>query len=268
MKNKKKKQMILKVSRILTQILFFLFFPYLFSQAYAGAKEIFLALGAGKVIDFSSIFVSRLVILCGLTFFAGRIFCGWACSFGAIGDWIYQLAQWIQKKTKKKWVQIPAKAIPHLQKLKYLVLLATLSLCFFKRSDLVTSYSPWTFYSMLIQGKADFATYLYSAILLLVILVGMALKERFFCQFLCPLGAIFSFIPNLPIISLRRNKSQCIKGCKACQMQCPVQVKLGEDSLRDGECISCGKCTLTCPRSNIKPSFLSLKSKKEDQVKA
>ncbi len=26
---------------------------------------------------------------------------------------------------------------------------------------------------------------------------------------------------------------------------------LSEDSLRDGECIRCGKCTLICPRRNI-----------------
>ena len=31
-------------------------------------------------------------------------------------------------------------------------------------------------------------------ILLILILIGMAFKKRFFCQFLCPMGAVFSIL--------------------------------------------------------------------------
>ncbi len=41
---------------------------------------------------------------------------------------------------------------------------------------------------------------------LALILVGMALEERFFCKFFCPMGAIFSLMPVLTPFSLRRNR--------------------------------------------------------------
>ncbi len=89
------------------------------------------------------------------------------------------------------------------------------------------------------------------AILLLVIIVaGMAVKERFFCQFLCPMGAVFSLLPQFPFFRLRRGRS-CLNGCQACRKNCPVSIKLQENPLRDGECISCLKCTMICPKQNI-----------------
>ena len=33
---------------------------------------------------------------------------------------------------------------------------------------------------------------------LLLIMLGMAWEERFFCKFLCPMGGIFSLLPILP----------------------------------------------------------------------
>ena len=85
----------------------------------------------------------------------------------------------------------------------------------------------------------------------MLILIGMALQSRFFCQFLCPMGAIFALLPVLPFAQLHRSSEQCIPGCNACANRCPVHLKLDEQNLRSGECIACEACMGTCPRSNI-----------------
>lgn len=245
-----KKVHIIRWIRNVVQILSFFVIPALFSQAFSGCKEALAAIGSGEALAWTS-FSVRLVILCGLTIVAGRIFCGWLCAFGAVGDWIYQFSQFVQKKTKKKLPAIPEKAVHWLQKVKYIVLLLALFVCFAGGSRFITKYSPWTVFSLLTAGNFQIGAYGIGIALLLLIVVGMVFHERFFCQFLCPMGAVFSLLPELPFTSFKRNREGCIPNCQACRRQCPVQIKVGEDPVQAGECIRCGKCMAICPRSNI-----------------
>ena len=88
-------------------------------------------------------------------------------------------------------------------------------------------------------------------VLLVMIVIGMAVQERFFCQFLCPMGALFSLMPVLPTGQLVRDEEKCIAGCSLCKRGCPVCLKLNEDEIREGECIRCNKCITYCPRESI-----------------
>jgi len=237
-------------ARNILQIVFFLTMPALFAQAFGGVKEILSELGSGNVLGWSA-FTMRLVILCLLTLLAGRVFCGWACAFGAVGDWINQLAVFLQKKTGKKLPHISEKLLHILQKLKYILLAAIGLLCFFQKADIVTKYSPWTVFSLITVGNFQLAGYGITLVLLFLIVLLMALQERFFCQCLCPLGAIFSLLPELPLTAWKRNRENCISGCQACRKSCPVKIKLNENPFWEGECIRCGKCRAICPQKNI-----------------
>lgn len=237
--------------RIAVQFVFFILTPALFSQAFSGVKEAFNAIGSGNVLQWTN-FSIRLVILLAVTVLFGRIFCGWACAFGALGDWVYQIVGAICKKVGVKRPQIPAKAIVILQKLKYVVLAVILLLCFMQKGSVVTQYSPWTVFSLLTARNFRWDGYIPAFILLCVIIVGMSVQERFFCQFLCPMGAIFSLLPEIPCTALKRHKENCPAKCNICQKNCPVHLKLGETEICEGECIRCGRCVAGCPRKNMK----------------
>ena len=102
-----------------------------------------------------------------------------------------------------------------------------------------------------IGNRPDRAEQCSGGILLAAIIAGMAFRERFFCQFLCPMGAVFALLAQLPLSALQREEESCIKGCRACRNQCPVDVRLEKDGFRNGECIACEKCTAVCPKGNL-----------------
>lgn len=249
MKAKRKR---LELIRTIVQLGFFLLAPSIYHSAFTAVKQIATSLGQGTPLEWNE-FTLQLLIAVGLTICFGRLFCGWACAFGALNDWIYKLSQYIQKKMKKKLPSLPNHVIRILQWLKYFVLLFIVFLCFFGKGTVVNQNSPWTAFSLIRSGHLQLKGYMLSLVLLLLLLIGMAWHERFFCQFLCPLGAIFTLLPLPPILGPKRQADKCPERCGACRRVCPGNLMLEKDSPKQGECIKCGRCIVTCPKGNIKP---------------
>ena len=234
------------------QLFFFLTMPGAFVAGFSGVKHIFQWIGTGAVLQLDS-FVLALIGLCVFTVLFGRYFCGFVCAFGGLGDLVYWLSGLVQKKLfhRKKQIRLPEKFLPAGQKVKYAVLCAIVVLCAFDVYGKLTGWSPWDVFSRLTALKAPGMKNLLGVVLFVLIVAGMAVQQRFFCQFLCPMGAVFALLPVLPFASLRRRSESCIPGCSACAKQCPVALKLAEDGTRGGECIACEACVDTCPRGNI-----------------
>jgi polyferredoxin len=76
------------------------------------------------------------------------------------------------------------------------------------------------------------------------------LAPRFWCRYLCPLGALLSLISPLGVF--RRRVSEACNRCRACQKACPMGA-IGEDPLetRRPECIQCRACADACPQKAI-----------------
>ncbi|SFB12759.1 4Fe-4S binding domain-containing protein [Acetitomaculum ruminis DSM 5522] len=249
-KLKKKKA---KIIRFIIQIVFFVTMPSAFTSAFSGVKYIFNSLGAGQKLEITS-FLLALIALCAYTVVFGRFFCGYACAFGSFGDYLYEIGQFVSKKIKIKLPQIPLKIRKALDYLKYVILIAICALCFLKLYDNLRGYSPWDVFSMITAGNFKLKAYILGIILLVLIIIGMILQERFFCRFICPMGAVFSLLPAMPVTALLRDRQNCRKGCKACLKKCPIDLEISdikEKNVNAG-CIQCQKCVNICPKSNIK----------------
>lgn len=238
--------------RAAIQIIFFLSMPGAFVAGFNGVKQLFQRIGTGSVLSLDS-FTLSLLGLCGFTILFGRFFCGYVCAFGGLGDFVYWLSGLVQKKLlhRKKQFSLPHKAVLWGQKLKYLVLLFIVAMCAANQYSKLNGTDPWEVFSRLTALRTPPEGFGIGIALFVLILIGMAIQPRFFCQFLCPMGAVFALLPVLPFAQLHRDGENCISGCNACANRCPVDLKLDDESLRSGECISCEACVGTCPRSNI-----------------
>lgn len=241
--------------RVVIQIIFFLLMPSIFTTAFSGIKYIFTQIGNGQAIEFTS-FVTVLIILCIYTIVFGRFFCGFACAFGSVGDLIHEVYLIICKKIKKKPLVINEKIRKKLPLFKYIILAAIVIACFCGMYSKTKGWSPWEVFSMLLAGNTSLSGYIPAIIILVLIIVGMVVCERFFCRFLCPMGAVFSLLPILPFFSLGREREKCINGCRACTNKCPADIELPElgADIQSGECFMCQKCIGICPKSNVRTS--------------
>lgn len=258
--NKKTMKKIHVWVRAVIQLLYFLFLPSAYTAAFNGVKYIFTQMGTKSHLELTS-FVAALIVLCVYTVIFGRFFCGFACAFGSLGDAVRALYVWICKKMKKKPVTMKNSVVKRLQAVKYIVLLLLVVACFTGAYAKTQGMSPWDVFSMLHAGNFKLGGYVVGVVILALIVVGMCFQERFFCRILCPMGAVFSILPVLPLFTLRRDRSECINGCRACTMKCPSDIELAPDTAPElsGDCFQCQKCIDTCPKGNIHTGIRRLK---------
>ena len=192
--------------------------------------------------------------------------------FGIFQDWtpedtknldmiVHEVYLIICKKLKKKPLVINEKIRRKSTLIKYIILATIVITCFCGVYLKTKGWSPWEVFSMLLAGNISLSTYVPAIIILLLIIVGMAVCERFFCRFLCPMGAVFSLLPILPFFSLGREREKCIKGCRACINKCPSDIELPElgTDIQSGDCFMCQKCIDICPKSNVRTSVKKLR---------
>ncbi len=246
--------------RVGVQLLFFILFPSMFTAAFNGVKYIFTQIGAGNRIELTS-FVAVLLMLCVYTMIFGRFFCGFACAFGSFGDAVHAIYVSCCRKLKKKPVSIPVEAAKKFTYMKYVILAIILILCYLGAYSLLKGTSPWDVFSMLRAGNLGLASYITGTVFLVLIIIGMCVQERFFCHFMCPMGAVFSILPIAATFTLHRDRAGCIKGCGACEKTCPCDIGLPDDGSGriPGDCFQCQKCNGICPKSNIHTGIRQLR---------
>jgi NapH/MauN family ferredoxin-type protein len=198
-----------------------------------------------------------LVVLVVMTLLFGRIFCGWICPLGTLGEWNSRLGSRLGIKKR----ELPPKVDGVLRWLKYLVLLVII-FATWKAGTLVwRGFDPWVAWMHLSAGWEEFVESPWSYFSLFVLVIGLSLFiERFWCRYLCPLGAFLAPLQKISIFKIRRSKDDCIH-CHRCGPACPVRLDPEKkDVERSAECIACGRCVESCPRE--KALFFGTSSRK------
>jgi NAD-dependent dihydropyrimidine dehydrogenase PreA subunit len=77
--------------------------------------------------------------------------------------------------------------------------------------------------------------------------LGSVFYDRFFCKYLCPMGAFLGLINRIGLFRISRNDETCIH-CHACNKACPVNIDVeSKTDVHSSECINCQLCVNACP---------------------
>ena len=173
-----------------------------------------------------------------ITFFVwGRgVFCGWLCPFGALQELIANIGKFLNIKQ----IKIPEKYNKTSLNIKYIILLTLFITCFIAPNflNLGSEIEPFkTAISMKFNREWYYIIY---AILLLA--VGLFI-ERFFCRFICPLGAFMAIGGKLRIFNLfLKRRNECGSPCKLCSNECPIDAIEKNGKINMNECFYCLDC--------------------------
>lgn len=174
-----------------------------------------------------------------------RSFCGIICPFGAIQEFFAELGQ---KTFKRKWT-IPSTIDKPLRYLKYVVLVVTVFYAWKTAGLWMTPYDPWSAYGHLPEGlESVWKESAVGLIILGITVLGSLIYDRFFCKYLCPMGALYGIIGKISPFKVVRNENFCID-CGKCNKVCPVNIDVQHNlNVTSAECINCQLCVLNCPK--------------------
>lgn len=185
-------------------------------------------------------------ILLGATLLAAilfrRTFCGNFCPLGTLQE----LFAWVGKKVFGKTFTVPEGLDRWARYLKYVVLVVFVALTATLGTLAIRPYDPWVAYHHLLDAEL-FTGFLVGLIILLLTVIGSFFYDRFFCKYLCPMGAALTPFSKVGLFKIKRNAPSCIN-CSACDRACPVNLPVSRlDVVKDAECLDCDQCVTACP---------------------
>jgi polyferredoxin len=238
-------------------------------HCYLMGLQGFIGLGLGtnllgliglKALGYFALFVLLVALL-------GKTWCGWICPFGLVQDWLATL----RKKLGVREGYISPRVMSDLGWIKYalliyLIIFPLLITAGFLHPDFNLPFCnicPAKAIMPLFAGDSRYlsldltnaVTTAFSASLLIIagaMLVGMFLKDRFFCIF-CPLLALIHLLKPLNALRLIKSPKSC-HGCGSCRRACPMDIegvyceKVKSD-VQKASCLNCGTCIEACSSS-------------------
>ena len=165
---------------------------------------------------------------------AGRGFCGWFCPFGTLNDLLaFRKVRIRSSFSLSKYVILAGTVIAAWA-------FADTMFCKICPAASIEASIPYLFLGVA-KVNTPFLIHMAS---FGATLVGMILIARFWCRYLCPMGAILSLFNRISLLHLRLSPDRCT-GCQACVPACPMGLDphLEHDN---HNCIKCGECVDAC----------------------
>lgn len=181
------------------------------------------------------IFVLWSFVALGLLFWGRGVYCGWLCPFGALQELLNEGA----KRLGIKQIEVPFHIQERLWAIKYTLFMLILGLSFYSMDYALrlAEVEPFkTAISMRFQRAWPFVAFV------LALLAAGLFIERFYCRYLCPLGAALAIPAKMKLFDWLHRRPQCGRECRFCETQCTVGAIDTLGRINPNECVLCLRC--------------------------
>ncbi len=202
------------------------------------------------------IFILWAAVAAALLFWGRGPFCGWLCPFGALQELTNNIAQWL----KVPQITVPWGLHERLWPIKYIIFLGLFGLSLYNvaLAEVFAEVEPFKT-SIILKFVRDWPFVIYALALLSV---GLFI-ERFFCRYLCPLGAALAIPGRIRMFEWLKRWPECGSPCQRCAKECPVQSIHPEGQINVNECIYCMHCQELYHDDHRCPHMIQVRLKRE-----
>jgi polyferredoxin len=205
------------------------------------------------------IFVLPALVLLLLTALSGRFFCAWICPLGTCFDFLPSAGRHGKRTLKTmrpRGITGRAREKQTVRLRPKYLFLAVLAILYVANIGLI-----WLFDPIVIANRAALFIFTGTIPVIFLLLLGLAMvyKPRYWCQEICPTGALFSAVSipgkllpeRVSPLCLHKEEQDCTH-CGKCSLACPFEIVDVADSCKTGrlalaDCALCGDCVAACP---------------------
>ena len=197
-------------------------------------------------------YVLGILMLYGMLL--GRTICGFLCPVGLGQDLLYKIKT--PKVKKNKFTRL----FSYLKYVLLALLVVMIPVMFGLGNTAVPAFCKYICPAGTLGGaigllanpkNADLfgmlgALFTWKFALLVAAVVACMFIYRFFCRFLCPLGALYGLFNRFALLGVKLDRNKCTD-CGLCVAHCKMDIA----HVGDRECINCGECIAVCPAHAI-----------------
>lgn len=202
------------------------------------------------------VFILWFSVAASLLFWGRGAFCGWLCPFGALQE----LASKAAKKLGVRQITVPFGLHQRLWPIKYMIFLVLFGLSLYSLATAEKAAEVEPFKTAIIL---HFVREWWFVLFAVALIAAGLFIERFFCRYLCPLGAALAIPGRLRMFDWLRRYKECGNPCRRCANECPVQAIHPDGSINPNECIQCLHCQVLYHHDRKCPVMIQKRLKRE-----
>ena len=202
------------------------------------------------------VFILWCSVAAGLLFWGRGPFCGWLCPFGALQELSNTVARWLRFPQ----ITLPWGLHERLWPIKYMIFLGLFGLSLYSLSDaeIYAEVEPFKT-AIILKFMREWGFVLFA---LACLLPGLFI-ERFYCRYMCPLGAALAIPGRMRMFEWLKRWPECGSPCQRCANDCPVQAIHPEGQINVNECIYCMNCQVLYHDDTRCPHMITVKARRE-----
>ncbi|MEG3640844.1 4Fe-4S binding protein [Magnetococcus sp. PR-3] len=208
------------------------------------------------------VFILWIVVAVSLLFWGRGPYCGWLCPYGAMQEFMHLLARYLGFKQ----FHIKFNTHERLWPIKYLIFLGLLGVSFHSlaQAEFYAEVEPFKT-AILLKFNREVIFVIWA----LAMLVASAFIYRFFCRYLCPLGAALAIPGRMRMFDWLKRRKQCGTECQICAKDCHIQAIHPEGPINPNECFYCMDCQVIYHDCSVCPPLVKgeAKRKRREEMK-